>query len=128
MYQDADGTIERRYEMCAYIKAAKYIRYEELMNLFKVSRTTVYRDLDYIQKHMLLPIIRTPGNQGGIFLDLKKKIEPLPFTIEEVIVLMAIHDTLDGKLKYQLENIIVNHVDMELMPEELKYSFHFFRC
>ena len=128
LYQDALGTIDRRYEIYAYIKVAKTTSYAELMRMFNISRTTVRRDLDFVEKHLLLPIIRTPGNGGGISLDVTKKIEPTYFTLEEVLIIMTVISSLDGERRSQMESILVRHMDIRQLPEECERAFHYFCC
>lgn len=60
------STPERRLAIRNYLSQARYTTIEYLMSEFGASKSTIRRDLDYLETELSVPIERVPGNQGGI--------------------------------------------------------------
>ena len=60
------STPERRLAIRNYLSQARSTTIEYLMSEFGASKSTIRRDLDYLETELSVPIERIPGNRGGI--------------------------------------------------------------
>ncbi|MGN8738926.1 DeoR family transcriptional regulator [Bilifractor sp. HCP3S3_D3] len=57
---------ERKLAMRDYLSQVRHTTLAELMDEFHVSKSTVRRDLDYLETELNVPLLRNQGNNGGI--------------------------------------------------------------
>lgn len=60
------STPERRIAIRNFLSAQRHTTIEYLMSEFGVSKSTIRRDLEYLETELYVPIIRQSGNCGGI--------------------------------------------------------------
>ena len=95
MNSDWIEILDRRYDMAFYIINRHETHYDELMREFNVSRRTVCRDIQSIDRYMARLNI-TSGRYGGIKADtssLELSTVKMPESVSSVLV--DLYDSID---------------------------------
>ena len=61
--------MERRLRMMVFLSRVRITHIEELCQIFSVSRTTIQKDLQFLEEYLLVPLATQSGRQGYISVD-----------------------------------------------------------
>lgn len=62
------SVVERRCDMLYRLPTMTEIKIKDLCEIYRVSRTSIVRDLDFLEEQFGMEMERLPGRYGGIFI------------------------------------------------------------
>ncbi len=105
--------LTRRNLIYTYILRNGCVSLNDLQRLTGASRPTLVGDLDYIDSVMGVPLVRTPGNGGGIKIAETWSRVIVHFNQWEEDVIKKCCNELRGENQKDLLNILLRHCNPE---------------
>lgn len=101
---------ERRCDMLYRLPTLIEFKIKDLCELYHVSRTSIVRDLDFLEEHFGMEMERVPGRYGGIYVRYGWK-PPGGFymTLNEFELMLEIKTYVPANLQEQLDEFIEHH-------------------
>lgn len=96
---------ERRLNIAKHIMRRKYVTCNELADKFDVSIRTIYRDINFLIRH--IPIYTKTGGEGGVYLVSDYKKHSLYLSDKEAKLLVILMERVSQEERAVLSGILI---------------------